>query len=352
MKLLTKYDPAQTYEWNYENAPDPVQLDIPPVPGTWEFSGLNIGSPLGIPAGPLLNGRWCLYYASLGFDFLTYKTVRSVQRECYQLPNLQPVACGQLHGGEDKVFATDTMRGSWAVSFGMPSKPPEIWRRDVELTRDNLAKEKLLSVSVVGTVQDGWTIEQLAQDYAKCARWAVAGGADVIESNFSCPNVNTCDGQLFQNPEQAAIVAAHVRDAVGQTPFLVKVGHVSSTDEVARLLDALSPYVSGLAMTNSVAVAVTDETNQLFFNGQPRGICGEAILEASIQQTEIFANQMQASNLELELVGVGGISSASHAQRYLSAGASLVHVATSAMINPLVGLEIKKQLAAMDARKP
>src|SRR5262245_27286290 len=88
---LPRYDPSRTYEWNYAHAPDPVTIPEPPVPGRWDYCGLPLASPLGIAAGPLLNGRWILYYASLGFDVLTYKTVRSAARACYPLPNLQPV---------------------------------------------------------------------------------------------------------------------------------------------------------------------------------------------------------------------------------------------------------------------
>ncbi|NOZ40182.1 MAG: hypothetical protein GXP24_08150 [Planctomycetes bacterium] len=349
MQPLPKYDPAQSYQWNYNHAPDPVELDIPSVPGNWKFAGLKVASPLGIPAGPLLNGRWCLYYASLGFDILTYKTVRSAERECYPLPNLQPVACGQLTGDEGSVPASDTMRGSWAVSFGMPSRSPDDWRKDIETTRSKLPAGKLLSVSVVGTVQEGWSIDRLAADYAQCARWAVESGADCIETNFSCPNVSTCDGQLFQNPTEAALVAAQVRDAIGNTPLLIKVGHVTAASEVAALLTALSPYISGLAMTNSVAVTVahTDSgaDKKLFFDGQPRGICGAAILSASLQQTKLFAKEMKASQHELDLIGVGGIASVSDVQSYLSAGATAVHLATAAMVNPRIAQEIKQQLA-------
>ena len=41
------------------------------------------------------------------------------------------------------------------------------------------------------------------RDYAQCARWAVESGADCVEANFSCPNVATCDGQLYQDARQA-----------------------------------------------------------------------------------------------------------------------------------------------------
>ena len=92
-RLLPRYDRSQTYRWNYEHAPEPPDdVDIPAVPRPLDVLRLfRVTSPLGIAAGPLLNGRWILYYAALGFDILTYKTIRSRARDCYPLPNLQPV---------------------------------------------------------------------------------------------------------------------------------------------------------------------------------------------------------------------------------------------------------------------
>jgi dihydroorotate dehydrogenase len=342
---LARYDRNETYSWNYENAPDPVDVIVPTASGDWRFSGLPVASPLGIPAGPLLNGRWCMYYASLGFDVLTYKTVRSVERACYALPNLQPVDCGQLHGGEKDLRAVNQMQGSWAVSFGMPSKSPNVWRADVEWTRAQLPRGKILSVSVVGTVPDGASIEQLADDYAKCAKWAVDSGADCIETNFSCPNVTTCDGQLFQQPRDAGVVAERVRAAIGKVPYIVKIGHLASRSDGADLLAALAPHVNALAMTNSVAATVTDARGLQMFDGHPRGICGDAVREASVEQTGIYAQLVQETGADIELIGVGGASTAEHVRQYLAAGARAVHIASAAMVNPAVGLEIRRGLS-------
>ena len=102
---LPRYDPLKTYQWNYDHAPEPVEVSVPEVPGEWTFCGRAVPSPLGMPAGPLLNGKWVLYYASLGFDVLTYKTTRSSRRACYPLPNLQPVVTGQLQGAEQTLPA-------------------------------------------------------------------------------------------------------------------------------------------------------------------------------------------------------------------------------------------------------
>jgi len=340
---LPAYDRFRSYDWNYDHAPDPVELDVPAVPGAWDFCGLPVASPLGVPAGPLLNGKWCLYYASLGFDVVTYKTVRSRARACYPLPNLQPVACEQLTGDENEVPTAAEMSGSWAVSFGMPSKEPAIWRADIEATRRQLAEGKLLSVSVVATVQDGWTIDDLAADYAKCAKWAVESGADVVETNFSCPNVSTCDGQLFQQPTDARHVAECVHAAIGNVPYVAKIGHVSTVDAAAELLAAIGPSINALAMTNSVATLIRDG-GSLAFDGQRRGICGEAIRDASIRQTRLFADLIRECQLDLQLIGVGGARNADDVTAYLAAGASACHIATAAMVAPSLGVHIKREL--------
>lgn len=344
---LPRYDPQQTYQWNYEHAPDPVEIDPPQVPGDWTFCGRSVPSPLGIPAGPLLNGKWVLYYASLGFDVLTYKTVRSTRRACYPLPNLQPVETGPMQGGEPRVTLAGEMQGSWAVSFGMPSAAPEIWRDDITRTRKQLADEKLLSVSVVGSLQPGWTLDDLADDYALCARWALESGADCIETNFSCPNVCTRDGQLFQQPEAAAIVASRVREAIGDTPYLIKIGHMTQETAAHEFLSAVAPFASAIVMTNSVATTVSDAQGNLLFDGEQRGICGTATRNASLHQLEQFAQLIADSPHKfghLQLVSCGGIGSAQDVKEFLKAGAQATHLATAAMCNPLIACEIRSEL--------
>lgn len=348
---LPRYDWKQSYDWNYQHAPDPVEIEVPELPGNWSFCGRSVDSPLGIPAGPLLNGKWILYYASLGFDILVYKTVRSRERACYPLPNLQPVQCSQMEGGESDLPAVDQMQGSWAVSFGMPSQHPDVWRKDVQQTRRQLPDGKLLVVSVVGTIQEGWTLEDLADDYALCARWAAESGADVVETNFSCPNVATCDGQLYQQPEAAAVVAERVREAVGETPYLIKIGHVPTGAEASALIDAVAPFADGFAMTNSVAATVTAPTGEQLFDGQKRGICGSAIREASLMQVRIFSELLKHKELEQTLVGVGGAQSAADVRDYLEAGAEAVQLATAAMVDPGVAITIRRDFAAAFAEQ-
>ncbi len=345
-QLLPRYDLSQTYRWNYDHAPSPPDgIEIPRVAGNWTYCGLPVASPLGIAAGPLLNGRWILYYAALGFDILTYKTVRSRARECYPLPNLQPVAAPPLHDSKHTLPTIDAMQGTWAISFGMPSMSPDIWRADIERTKCHLPKEKLLSVSVVASPKPGWSLHQLAADFALCARWAVTSGADCIETNFSCPNVSSADGQLYQQPASAAVVAEQVRAAIGNTPYLIKIGYFDDPLHCAGLLDAVAPFANALAMTNCISARV-DRDDAMLFDGQPRGIGGEAIRAASIAQARIFSELVRERGYSTKIIGGGGIFSAADVQAYLNAGAEAVQLATAPMLAPEVGLGIRRQMMA------
>jgi len=336
---LPHYNTSRSYDWNYLHPPACQEAAAGPVPGDWTFCGERVNSPLGIAAGPLLNGAWCLYYATLGFDVVTYKTVRSCERLCYPAPNLTPVVAAELTGGETDLPVASAFDGSWAISFGMPSKPVNEWTADLLRTRTLLPAEKKLAVSVVGTFQPDWSIEQLAADYAECARLAAEHGADAVEINLSCPNVTTCDGQLYQNPAQALLIARQTRAAIGTLPLIAKIGHDPSPT-LLELLDVLAAEVDAVSTTNCIAATVAGQ-----FDGQPRGIGGQAILDASVRQVERVASWIAQTNAPLKVIGVGGISTVEDVRRYLDAGAEHAQLATAVMQNPEVGLSIRSQLA-------
>ena len=264
-------------------------------------------------------------------------------RECYPVPNLVPVDCEDLNGDESRLPATEAMKDSWAVSFGMPSMSPDIWRADIRATRDALPPGKILSVSVVGSIQPGWTIHDLANDYAQCARWAAESGADTIEANFSCPNVTTQDGQLCQTPTEAAVVAKTIRNEIGSTPLIIKIGHVEPA-LIPLLVKELGSSVNALSMTNSVAATIVDQTGHLLFDGHRRGICGNGCRQVSLAQVRLVRKSILSASLNMEIIGVGGAFDADHVRQYLDAGASAVQLATAAMLDPWVSVRIRSQL--------
>lgn len=305
-----------------------------------------MNSPLGIPAGPLLNSRWIHYYAAKGFDVLTYKTVRSSERKCYGLPNLLPVESGSLSDeGEVLGISKSTKFDSWAISFGMPSKDPSTWRKDVERARSGLATGQVLVVSVVASPQPGWIMSEVAEDFAKCAAWAAESGADVVEPNLSCPNVCTQEADLYLSADASRMVAQAVRAAVGSLPVALKVGLFPNQQKAEELVDAIAAYADAISATNSITgrVAATDGT--LLFDGLRRGIGGAAIEQRCLDEIVMLAAIIKKRGSKLQLIGVGGVSTAKHVRKRLEAGARNVQIATAAMLDPNVALKIRQELA-------
>ncbi|MEP3480527.1 MAG: hypothetical protein ABJZ55_14850 [Fuerstiella sp.] len=357
--MLDRYDFQRTWLWNLKNSPTNKpfsDVHVPQVSESWNYLGRPTNSCLGIPAGPLLNADWLLYYSRLGFDILTYKTVRTTARDCYPLPNLVPVFANQLPDSNQTVLTAETMQHDWAVSFGMPSVAASQWKADVRKAKNGLASGQLLVVSIVGEASSAHDdsvnhmLNILADDYATCAKWAVESGADVVEANFSCPNVCSTDGQLYQRPDQAVQVASRIRDAIGDVPLVLKIGFYNDISEIEQFLDAVAPYVQGLCMTNSIAAKVVQPThvrqsNTELFDGQVRGICGRAIHVASVRQVQTFCDLIRRKNLTMDVSAVGGIFDADDVQRYLDAGAATVGMATSAMRDPMTAIRIRRQWA-------
>jgi dihydroorotate dehydrogenase (NAD+) catalytic subunit len=343
--MRVRYDIGQSYDWNFANAPDALpEVEVPACPGRWDFLGIPVNSPLGIPAGPLLNSRWVLYYARLGFDVLVYKTVRSGFRASYDPPNLLPVSATSLlrEGTEIDAAPGEPHPHTWAISFGMPSKAPQDWRADVERARRGLGKGQALVVSVVASPQPDWTIGDLARDFAQCAVWAAESGADAVEANLSCPNVCTKEADLYLDAPAAALIAAELRTRVPRLPLALKIGLFRHPDEAEALVEAVGPHVDGLSSANSITAVVRGE-----FGGMRRGIGGSAITRRCLEEMAMLRGIVERKRSQLRLIGVGGVMTGEDVAARLQAGAHAVHLATAPMLDPEVGLKIRAHMAGL-----
>jgi dihydroorotate dehydrogenase len=346
---LPRYDILRTYDWNYEHAPAAPALEIPPFPGRWDFCGLPVDSPLGIPAGPLLNSRWIRYYAALGFDVLTYKTVRSMARPAFALPNLLPVRTTALaeNAGEVSAAIEGEAFDSWAISFGMPSKDPAVWQDDVAAARSALRPGQVLVVSVTASPEPGWSIPEIAADYARCVRWAVEAGAQAVELNLSCPNVASAEAEVFLSPEASRRTAAASKEAAGRAPVVLKVGAFAADGEGDRqredFLRAVAGFADAVSTTNTIPARVRGPGGEDLFGGRRRGIGGAGISERCFDELRRLRLASERAGIPIRLIAVGGISSPADIRARLDAGAHAVQLATVAMLDPAVALRIRRE---------
>jgi len=362
--LKPTYNTTLSYDENYRAGPefegalpDLVALNkgLPEV----KFLGRTLNSTLGVPAGPLLNSAYIQLYADLGFDLLTYKTVRTKAYPCHPFPNVRPVETWPgwyLMGSGDKPTLITRSEEQTALaelsitnSFGMPSQPPEIWRDDVSRAKVGLHPGQMLVVSVVGTAQPGGSLEELAADYALAAAWAKEAGAEAIEANLSCPNVCSGEGSLFQSPEAVRLISIALKNRLGSTPFLLKLGFLNQlalVDEIVRV--AAESGASGLAAINTIPAKVRDVQQHQALPGEGRlvsGICGAGIKEAGLEMLSRLVgarNKLLLTPAEFTLIGVGGVMTGLEVFDYLKLGADGVQSGTGAMWNPWLARDFKE----------
>ncbi len=94
-----------------------------------------------------------------------------------------------------------------------------------------------------------------------------------------------------------------------------------------------------------------EKDGELMFDGQKRGICGDATRTSSLRQTELFSRLIAHRGLSLSLIGVGGASTAEHVRAYLEAGAEQVHIASAAMADPSIAVTIKQSWAECESKE-
>src|SRR3989344_5841889 len=86
------FDPEKSYEDNYSQGPFAEFADgkVYEEQGEPEYDvlGHKIYTPFGIPAGPLINGKFVNGALDKGFDIPVYKTVRTRAYKCHPWPNV------------------------------------------------------------------------------------------------------------------------------------------------------------------------------------------------------------------------------------------------------------------------
>jgi dihydroorotate dehydrogenase len=332
----TIYRADRSYAWNYGHAPTlPRGRRLPPGPGGRLFDR-DIASRLGIASGPLLNSKWIAGYARLGYDVLTYATVTSAFRPAYTLPNIRHV--------ESREQAAVALRRphtngavTLAVSLGMPSMEPDVWRKDVRRAKDALTAGQILIVSVAGTLAPGGDAEALITDYARCAGWAVEAGADAVEVQLAVPDPFAEHAQMiFENVPLSAQILYRVRTTIGQ-PIVAKVGMFRSPRLLHETATKLAPWANGFVLVHGVLRRVVDEDGKAAFEGVGRDLAdvvGADTFAVCARQVEEMLAWRKAGAWDRVVLAVGGITTTERALHLLHEGADAALVATAALVDP------------------
>jgi len=334
------YDIEKSYAENAKEGPF-FKGEIPkraPSKRTFDLFGHQVKSPLGVPAGPLLNSRWIALAAKLGFDVPTYKTIRSMAHPGHPPPNVIYVKPTGPHRAMPSDPSNDLSDFTITNSFGMPSMSPDFLIQDIARANASLSIGQVMIVSVVGTPFQGLSF---ADDFVRAAVLAKEAGAKIIEANFSCPNVDKAEGSLYTSAETVYEYAKKISNAIRPLPLILKVGLFQNPEQMKQVfLAAARGGANAVCGLNAVSMDVVDAKGSAPLGESRRssGVCGGSIRPQALHFIHSAAELIRKEKLGLLLLACGGITRPEHFDLFLDAGAQFALAATGMMWDPYLAL--------------
>lgn len=365
MRIMTQiaqpfYEPKLSYDDNYNEGPFGLFKESPSEAlrkGNYELFGQKLDIPFGIPAGPLLNGKYVKSAWNWGYSLPTYKTVRGNAYPTHPHPNVIRVAVKDkdIHPGDTVVGEYDTDKievehDGITNSFGVPSKEPEIWQADVKDTLSEMRPGSSMILSFMGTKTEEMSRDDYIADFVRTCGLAKETGAPILEVNFSCPNFGK-EGLICNDLEMSSDILEALASAKGNTPLLVKIGYFGEAqrDGLDKLIEAIHEYADGVCAINTISAKVVDSEGKQALPGNPvrlsSGICGATIKWAGLEMAEYVSNYRKAKQWEeFVVIGVGGVTRVEDYLSYMKIGVDAVQSATGAMWKPDLAIQIRNEV--------
>ncbi len=197
-----------------------------------------------------------------------------------------------------------------------------------------------LGTSIIANIA-GRTIDEFAEMAGKLARFPELAG---VELNISCPNVSG-GVDLGTNPKSAGEVVRAVRGAC-DLPVIAKLTpNVTSVPEIAAACAEAGTDAVSLVNTFQ-GMAVNWRKRRPVLGANLGGLSGPAIKPLALRVVWQVARQV-----DVPIIGIGGISSIEDVMEFLVAGASAVQIGTATFYNPSLAQELPDQLAALIAEE-
>ncbi len=205
---------------------------------------------------------------------------------------------------------------------------------------EELPKLKAVFNKKVMANVSGFSVEDYAYTCEKLDKEEQVGW---LEVNVSCPNVHGGGMSFGTNPESAAEVTKAVK-AVTKKPVIIKLSP-NVTDIVAIAKACEQAGADGISLINTLlGMRINLKTKRPVIANKMGGFSGPAIFPVALRMV-----YQVASNVNIPVIGMGGVSSAEDVIEMMLAGATAVQVGAANLVNPFACKEIIENLpAAMD----
>ena len=171
-------------------------------------------------------------------------------------------------------------------------------------------------------------------DYRNIAERLDSTDVDMIELNISCPNVKQGGATWGTSCEGASTVTKAVRAAT-KKPIMVKLTpNVTNVVEIAKAVEAEGADCLSLINT-LLGMRIDIRTKRPILHNNVGGFSGPAIFPVAVRMVWQVANAV-----DIDVVGMGGISTAEDAIEMMMAGAKAVQMGTAIFTDPYSPLKV------------
>lgn len=171
-------------------------------------------------------------------------------------------------------------------------------------------------------------------DYRRIAQRLDSTDVDMLELNISCPNVKQGGATWGTTCEGAAAVTKAVR-SVTKKPVMVKLTpNVTNITDIAKAVEAEGADCLSLINT-LLGMRIDIRTKRPILHNNVGGFSGPAIFPVAVRMVWQVANAV-----DIDVVGMGGISTGEDAVEMMMAGAKAVQMGTAIFTDPYAPLKI------------
>lgn len=162
----------------------------------------------------------------------------------------------------------------------------------------------------------------------------------IIEVNISCPNVRHGGMSFGTDPQSAAEVTRAVK-AVTKKPVYIKLTpNVTDIVSIAKACEQAG--ADGISLINTLlGMRIDLKSGKPIIANTMGGFSGPAIFPVALRMV-----YQVASAVDIPVMGIGGVSSASEVLEMMYVGATAVQVGSANLKNPYACKEIIEQLPA------
>ncbi len=259
-----------------------------------QISGLYFSNPLILASGVLgVAPSSMVRLARAGMGGITTKTIGPNARLGYVNPSIIEID-----------------EGTFLNSVGLANPGIDAFCEEIKdiKKRTNIP----LIISVFGPGPDG---------YAKIAKQAEEAGADAIEINVSCPHAEVASISL--SPELTAEFTSTVKKAVNIPVFAKLTPNIANIVPIAQAAEEAG--ADAIVAINTIrALALDIETGRPILSHGIGGLSGKAIRPVGVRVVyELF------KNINIPIIGVGGVFSWQDVLEYIYAGATAVQIGSA-----------------------